>query len=213
MDTKTALVIGASGMIGSDLLKQLLADERYGKVIALVRKPLGVEHEKLEQRRYDFDWPNPDLIEGDEFFCCLGTTIRNAGSQEAFKRVDYQYVLETAQAALKNGAKRMVIVSSVGANKDSKVFYTRVKGEIEDAVAALGFEACFILRPSMLLGVRDELRMGELVGKFAMTTFSRLIPKKYKAIEGKQVAKAMIQSINSEDTGKLVIESNELLEM
>lgn len=213
MNAKTALVIGASGMIGSDLLKLLLVDERYGKVIALVRKPLGVEHPKLEQRRYDFDWPNTDMIEGDEFFCCLGTTIRKAGSQEAFKRVDYQYVLETAQVALQKGAKRMVLLSSVGANKDAKVFYTRVKGEIEAAVAALGFESCFILRPSMLLGVRDELRMGELVGKFAMTTFSKLIPKKYKAIEGKQVAAAMIKTINSDKKGVQILESDELLDL
>lgn len=207
---KTALIIGASGLIGSALLQELLADERYSKVIALVRKPLGVQHEKLVQTRYDFDWTDPSLVQGDELFCCLGTTISAAGSQAAFRKVDYDYVLETAKMALANGAKKIVLVSSIGANKDSKVFYSRVKGEIEAAVSALGYEACFILRPSLLLGAREDLRMGELVGKFAMTLFSFAIPPKYQAIESTQVAKTMIACANSEKVGVHILESDDI---
>lgn len=208
----TALVIGASGLVGMELTKQLLLYQRYSKVITLVRKPLPLEHEKLEQRRYDFDWKNADLITGDELFCCLGTTIKTAGSPAAFRKVDYDYVLETAQLAIEKGVKKMALVSSIGANKNSKVFYSRVKGEIEAAVSALDFEACFLMRPSLLLGSRPELRMGELVGKLAMTFFSPAIPNKYKGIEAKQVAKAMITCMSSERKGVHILESDALAE-
>lgn len=213
MDKKTAVIIGASGLIGQELLQQLLQDERYSKITALVRRPLDIEHEKLEQTRYDFDWPNADLVIGDEFFCCLGTTIKTAGSQTAFRKVDYDYVLETAKMALANGTKKMAMISSMGADKNSKVFYSRIKGEIEAALQELNYETCHILRPSLLMGARNELRMGELVGKLAMTAFSFAIPKKYKGIEAKQVAKAMRTSINSDKTGFQIFESDELLTM
>jgi len=213
MSKKTALVIGASGLIGLELTKLLLLDERYEKVNVLVRRPLPFEHEKLVQIRYDYNWPDAKLIEGDELFCCLGTTIKTAGSQAAFRKVDFTYVLETAQLSLANGAKKMALVSSIGANKNSKVFYSKVKGQIEEAVSKLDFESCFILRPSMLLGVRPELRMGELVGKLFMTAFSLAIPKKYKAIEGKQVARAMITSMNSDKKGVHILESDAILGM
>ncbi len=211
MNKKTALIIGASGLIGLELTKKLLEDERYEKVNALVRRPLPFEHPNLVQIRYNFDWPNAELVQGDELFCCLGTTIKTAGSQAAFRKVDYDYVLETAQLSLANGAKKMALVSSMGANKNSRVFYSKIKGQIEDAVSQLGFESCFILRPSMLLGTRSELRMGELVGKLVMTTFSFLIPKKYKAIEGKHVAKAMIACMNTTATGVHILESDAIL--
>jgi len=212
MSTKknTALIIGASGLVGMELTKQLLLYKRYDKVITLVRKPLPITHEKLEQRRYDFDWKTADLIEGDELFCCLGTTIKTAGSPAAFRKVDYDYVLETAQLAISKGVKKIALVSSIGANKDSKIFYSRIKGEIEAAVSALDFDACFLLRPSLLLGNRTELRMGELVSKFAMTLFSPAIPNKYKGIEAKQVAKAMIACMSSDRQGVHILESDTL---
>ncbi|BDS09760.1 oxidoreductase [Aureispira anguillae] len=211
MSKKTAIIIGASGLVGQELTQQLTVDDRYEKIIALVRKPLDIDHDKIEEVKYDFDWPNADLVMGDELFCCLGTTIKAAGSQAAFRKVDYDYVLETAKIALANGTKKMTMISSIGADKNSKVFYSRVKGEIEAALHELDFEACHILRPSLLMGSRNELRMGELVGKFAMTAFSFAIPNKYKGIESKQVAKAMIVAINSEKKGVQILESDDLL--
>lgn len=211
MTKKTALIIGASGLIGKQLVQQLLEDDRYEKVTALVRKPLDIRHEKLDQTRYDFDWPNADLAIGDELFCCLGTTIKKAGSQAAFRKVDYDCIVETAKIALGNGTKKIAVVSSMGADKDSSIFYNKVKGETEEALRKLNYEACYILRPSLLMGARDELRMGELVGKLFMTAFSFAVPKKYKGIEGKQVAKAMIGVMYSDKTGFQILESDELL--
>lgn len=211
MTKKTALIIGASGLIGKQLVQQLLEDDRYEKVTALVRKPLDIRHEKLDQTRYDFDWPNADLAIGDELFCCLGTTIKKAGSQAAFRKVDYDCIVETAKIALGNGTKKIAVVSSIGADKDSSIFYNKVKGETEEALRKLNYDACYILRPSLLMGAREELRMGELVGKLFMTAFSFAVPKKYKGIEGKQVAKAMIGVMHSDRTGFQILESDELL--
>jgi len=210
MTKKTALIIGASGLIGQQLVQQLLEDERYEKVTALVRKPLDIEHDKLTQTRYDFDWPDADLAIGEELFCCLGTTIKKAGSQANFRKVDYDCIVETAKIALANGTKKIAIISSIGADKDSSIFYNKVKGETEEALRKLKYEACYVLRPSLLMGARDELRMGELVGKLAMTAFSFAVPKKYKGIEGKQVAKAMIAVMQSDKTGFQILESDEL---
>lgn len=210
MTKKTALIIGASGLIGKQLTQQLLQDKRYEKITALVRKPLDIQDDKLIQTRYDFDWPNADLAVGEELFCCLGTTIKKAGSQTAFRKVDYDYIVETAKIALANGTKKIAVVSSMGADKDSTIFYNKIKGETEAALQKLNYEACYILRPSLLMGTRDELRMGELVGKLVMTVFSFAIPKKYKGIEGKQVAKAMIALMHSDKTGFQILESDEL---
>jgi len=210
MNKKTALIIGASGMVGTQLVQQLLQDERYEKITALVRKPLDIRHEKLVQARYDFDWPNADLAIGEELFCCVGTTIKKAGSQAAFRKVDYDCIVETAKIALGNGTKKIAIISSMGADKDSSIFYNKVKGETEEALRKLNYEACYILRPSLLMGARDELRMGELVGKLAMTAFSFAVPKKYKGIESDQVAKAMIAVMQANKTGFQILESDEL---
>lgn len=210
MTKKTALIIGASGLVGKRLVQQLLQDERYEKITALVRTPLEVKHEKLTQTRYDFNWPNADLAIGDELFCCLGTTIKKAGSQAAFRKVDYDYIVETAKIALANGTKKIAVVSSMGADKDSSIFYNRIKGETEAALQKLSYKACYILRPSLLMGARDELRMGELVGKLFMTAFAFAVPNKYKGIEGKQVAKAMIAIMNSNKVGFQIFESDAL---
>ncbi|WP_052592462.1 oxidoreductase [Aureispira sp. CCB-QB1] len=210
MTKKTALIIGASGLVGKRLVQQLLQDERYEKITALVRTPLEIKHEKLTQTRYDFNWPNADLAIGDELFCCLGTTIKKAGSQAAFRKVDYDYIVETAKIALANGTKKIAVVSSMGADKDSSIFYNRIKGETEAALQKLSYEACYILRPSLLMGARDELRMGELVGKLFMTAFAFAVPNKYKGIEGKQVAKAMIAIMNSNKVGFQIFESDAL---
>ncbi|MBC7889797.1 MAG: NAD(P)H-binding protein [Ferruginibacter sp.] len=206
---KKALVIGGTGLIGKQLIEQLLADSRYN-VIALARKPLAIQHEKLLQPPFDFDHPDNSLIVADEIFCCLGTTIKKAGSKQGFYKVDYQYVLTVARAGYSNGAKKFALVSSLGANKNSGIFYSKTKGEIEEAVTGIGYESLFIFRPSMLLGQRAEFRVGEMIGKLLMKSFAFLIPKKYKAIAGGQVAKAMIDCMNSGKTGVNILASDSI---
>lgn len=204
---KTAIVIGGTGLVGKQLTYLLIGDRRYSKVVLLVRKPLGIIHEKLEQVVFDFDNPDESLINGDELFCCLGTTKANAGSKAAFYKVDHDYVLNTATTAFKNGIKKIALVSSAGANKDSAFFYQKTKGEIEEKISKIGFEGCFILRPSILVGSRTEFRAGESFAVSFMNAFSFMFPAKYKPVPGLKVAKAMIDFINSGKTGVTVIES------
>lgn len=210
---KTALIVGGSGMTGKQLTALLLTDVRYSKIILLVRKPIGLNHEKIEQVVFNFDYPNRSVVVADEIFCCLGTTIRRAGSKEAFYKVDYEYVSLIARIGFENGVKNFALVSAMGANKNSSVFYNKVKGLVEENVCQTGFLSCFIFRPSLLLGKRSEFRLGEKIATFFMTVFSFVIPKKYKAIDAKQVAKAMIIKMNSEKKGLQFIESDEIAEM
>jgi len=209
---KKALVVGGSGLIGSNVIELLLADSRY-TVTSLVRKPWAVHNNQLTEVVFNFDNPDRRLVVGDEVFCCLGTTIKMAGSKDAFYKVDHDYVVEIAQLAQTNGAKKFAMVSSLGANKNAPVFYSKVKGITEEAVSNIGYEGLFIFRPSLLLGHRKEFRLGELVSKVLMTVFSFAIPKKYKAIQARQVAKAMIASMNTGQTGVHVIESDRIATM
>jgi len=210
---KTALIVGGTGLIGKHLATLLLADDRYSKLILLVRKPIDLKHDKLEQVAFNFDYPNRSVIVADEIYCCLGTTIKTAGSKDAFFKVDHEYVSMIAKIGHENGTKRFALVSAMGANKNSTVFYNKVKGQVEEAVSQTGFDACFIFRPSLLLGQRNEFRLGERIAAFFMTTFSFAIPQKYKAIEAKQVAKAMIVSMNTGKKGLHIIESDEIAAM
>ena len=207
---KTALIIGSSGLIGTELTKQLVQDERYNRIQVLVRTPLPFKHPKLHQIKYDFNWPDENLIQGDELYCCLGTTIKKAGSQEAFRKVDFDYIVNTATLALNKGLKKMAVVSSIGAHSESKVFYSKVKGDTENALKKLNFDTLIILRPSLLLGNRAELRMAELVGAFFSTAFSFAIPDKYKAIEAKDVATCMIRQMNRAEESQYTLESDEI---
>lgn len=206
---KRALVVGGTGLIGQALIELLLTDERY-TVIALIRKPLAIIHKRLIQVTFNFDSPDSTLVAADEIFCCLGTTIKVAGSKPAFYKVDFEYVLSIAQIGFSNGAKKFALVSSMGANQQSGIFYNHTKGAIEEAVSRIGYESIFILRPSILLGQRTTFRLGEMIGKVLMTSFDFLIPKKYKAIHARQVARAMIATMNSNKTGLHVLESDEI---
>ena len=206
---KKALVIGATGLVGRQLIKLLLADKRY-TVLALVRKPLAIIHSKLSQVTFDFNNPDGSLIVADEIFCCLGTTIKTAGSKPAFYKVDFEYVLKVAELGFANGVKKFAMISSVGANKSSAIFYNQTKGAIEEAVTGIGFESLYILRPSILLGERNEFRLGETIGKFLVKAFRFLVPAKYKGIEASQVTKAMIVCMNEGAPGVHILESNEI---
>lgn len=209
---KKALVIGGTGLVGNQLIQLLLADGRY-TVTALVRKPMPINHQLLTQVVFNFEKPDQSLVLADDIFCCLGTTIKKAGSKPAFYKVDFEYVLSIARIAHANGATGFVLISSMGANKDAAVFYNKVKGAIEAAVTGIGYKSLFILRPSILLGNRTEVRIGEKIGKAIMSFIAVAIPKKYRPIEARQVAKAMIACVTSGKTGVHILESDALAEL
>ena len=169
MQPNVAVVAGATGLIGKYLLNVLLEDAFYDGIVALVRRPLGIELPKVEQRVVDFDQLSAaDLSGATHLFCCLGTTMKIAGSREAFLRVDYDYCVQFARLGREAGAKRLMLVSSGGADPKSLSFYLRTKGQTEEAVSGVGLEALHIFRPSLLMGRRDAERPGErfLAGAF-----------------------------------------------
>ena len=215
MPYRSALVIGASGLVGLNLLNQILNDNDYDKVKAAVRKPLQIEHEKLEQLVINFDSISSydDLFKADDIFCCLGTTIKKAGSQEAFIKVDYSYAFEAAKTGLVNGAEQFIIVSSAGADSDSSIFYKRVKGDTEDSISKLGYNSIKILRPSLLTGSRKEYRFSEKCMTILMSIFSFVFVgnlKKYRSIKAADVAGAMIKIAKKNEEGIKIFESDEI---
>lgn len=213
MSGRTALIAGASGLVGSHLLQLLISDNSFSKVKIVTRKPLNIGIAKVSEAVVDFDSLNQfsQHFSADVVFCCLGTTIKTAGSQQNFRKVDFTYCLELAKAAKAQGAKQFILVSSLGADAQSANFYLRTKGEIENAIAALNFDSFCILRPSMLLGDRKEKRFGESIGKTFMQATGFLFVgslKRYKAIEASVVARCMAALANNPEPGKLIFESD-----
>lgn len=213
---KTAIIIGATGLTGKALLNQILQDEQFNKVILFLRKELPIKHAKLIQHTIDFNHLDnyKDLIKGDVVFCCLGTTIKTAGSKEAFKKVDFTYPTEFAKIAKQNGISSFLLQSSLGADAASNNFYLKVKGETEDTVKNLSFNSFATFRPSMLLGDRAEFRFGESIGKIVMQLFSFLFIgklKRYKAIHVNNVASAMIKHSKLNKLGNTIIENEEMI--
>ncbi|GGD57603.1 nucleoside-diphosphate sugar epimerase [Emticicia aquatilis] len=207
---KTALVVGASGLIGKHLTHKLLASQYYNKVTIIVRKKLDIEHQKLEQIVMDFDNLDASKIVADDIFCCLGTTMKQAGSKDAFYKVDFTYPLNFAKAGLANGTKQFLIITAMGADERSWIYYNRVKGEIEKALSDLRFPTLIILRPSMLAGERENPRMGEKIGKIVMDFFAPLIPDNYKVIAGQKVAQDMLELAQKGIKNKDIFESGSL---
>ena len=214
MAKKTALIIGATGLVGEETLRQLLQSTDYSKVIALTRKPLGFTNAKLENPVVDFDRPEQyDGIKPDDVYCAMGTTIGKAGSQEAFRKADFEIPLRVAELALKNGASKFMLVSSMGADAKSKIFYSRTKGELEQALMKLKFKTLLIFRPSILLGDRKEKRTGEAIGRLVAEKLSFLFAgplAKYKGTPVDLLAKAMIIEANGNKTGVNMIENDEI---
>lgn len=210
---KTALIIGASGLVGGHCLQQLLNDKYYDRVIALSRHSLGLEHVKLLNHVVDFDNQKQlaAVCAADHVFSAIGTTIKKAGSQENFYKVDFTYPYEVAKAAKANGAKVHILVSSLGADKKSPVFYSRTKGELEAAITTLDFEQNIILRPSLLLGKRSEKRVGEKIGQKLNSVFKIIMPK-YQGVEAKMVAKTMIQFAKDDKKGIQIIENKAIID-
>lgn len=213
MAQRTALLAGATGLVGQALLSELLASPVYDRVVAVGRRAPPVVHGKLIAVPTDFTGFDavPDGI--DDAYCCLGTTIRVAGSQAAFRRVDYDFVVAFARAAAARGATRLALVSSLGADARSRVFYSRVKGETEDAVAGLGFQTLYILRPSLLLGNRTERRPVE---RLATALFGLVTPllqgplRRYRPLRGDAGARAMLRLMQGGGAGVQIYESEQL---
>ncbi len=189
------ILAGATGLIGSSLLDMLLNNDEVGKVTVFTRRPLERSHAKLSEKQVDFETlSEKDFPKNvDATFCCLGTTMKTAGSRDAFVKVDYEYVVKLAVFSQRSGVAQFHVVSAKGANIDSKIFYNKVKGRMENELQKLGkIRSIYVYQPSMLLGNRAEFRFGETVGKIAMKAFSFVIPKSYKAIHDAQVAYAML---------------------
>ena len=215
---QSAVVLGATGLVGSQVLRQLIADAGCERIVSLGRRPSGVTSPKLTELTVDLVAPATyrQHLAVDCVFCALGTTIAKAGSQEAFRRVDYEYPLTVAQAAAGAGAQRYVLVSAVGADAKSRVFYNRVKGELESALTALPFpRGVRVLHPSVLLGDRAEARPGEHLAAVLMRATAPLFAgglKKYRAIPAEAVARALVAAARSEGVGTVVYEGASLFD-
>lgn len=213
--TRNALIAGASGLVGGHCLRLLLESDRYSQVISIGRRDLPVIHPKLDQQVIDFDKLESfttDLV-ADDIYCCLGTTIKKAGSKEAFYKVDYTYVSQLAKITAAKNATQFLVVSAMGANASSFIFYNRVKGEMEKFVKEQGFDAVHIFQPSLLLGEREDERKGEEFASKVMKPLSQFMIgpfKKYKPIEGETVAKAMVYAAALNQTGIYTYQSDEI---
>lgn len=207
---KKAIVLGASGLVGAQLLQQLLDSPHYTEVLALVRRPLDVQHPKFKQVIFDFDHPAADLVLGDDLFCALGTTLKKAGSKAAQYRIDCQYPTELGAIARQNGVQQYLLVSSVGADAKASGFYLRTKGELEEKIQALDFPCFVVVRPSFLLGERSEFRLGEKIGIILAKVFNPLLPRRYRGIQAAAVAQGLITRANKGLSGMQIVENEDI---
>jgi uncharacterized protein YbjT (DUF2867 family) len=210
MPEAIAIVAGATGLVGRELVRQLAADHTWREVRALVRRPLPQELAlpvvvsiQVDYTRLD---PPPLWAAADHVFCALGTTMRQAGSTAAFRQVDFEYPVTLARAALSRGTRHFLLVSAVGAERASRFFYNRVKGEVEAAIAALGFRSVTIARPSLLLGPRMERRWGEQLGRIVGV----LAPSSWRPVEAARVARALVQAAKQDAPGIHILENRDL---
>ena len=210
MKQRTALVAGASGLVGGECLRRLLASTAYANIVVVTRRSLGAaaRHPKLREIVVDFarlDSVKAEL-RADHVFCALGTTIRKAGSQAKFREVDHDYPLHLAQLTLANGARHCSLVSALGASSRSGVFYSRVKGELEDALRGMGWPSLCLLRPSVIAGNRQESRPVERLSEMLL----RFGPARYRPVAAGEIAAAMIATAQREPRGVTVIESRDI---
>lgn len=211
MSDRTALLLGATGLVGGHLLRLLAADGRWSCVVTLDRRPITTASPTHEPHVVDFDRleNHADLFAGDDLFCALGTTMKRAGSKDAFRRVDMEIPAEAARLAHAAGATQMLLVSALGADPDSRIFYNRTKGEAEAAVRDVGFEAVQIARPSLLAGDRDEDRLGERVGLAVLGTLRPVLRgplSAFRPTEAEDVARALVDIAAERPAGIQVCE-------
>ena len=204
-----AIVIGSTGMVGTQLINQLVDSEDYSEVISLVRRKTEMVHPKLTEIVVDFDrseqWSG--IVTGDVLFSTMGTTLATAGSKENQYKVDFTYQYQTAEAAAKNGVKTCVLVSAAGASAKSPVFYSKMKGELDEAVEKLGFEQLVILRPGQLWGDRKEKRSSEKMALKVMFALNKMgLFRKYKPIHASEVAKVMLALVKTKRSGIFVLD-------
>jgi uncharacterized protein YbjT (DUF2867 family) len=212
---KSALLVGATGLVGGELLTILLEQNRYEIVKVFTRKPLKVNHPKLKQIIVDFDnlHQYKEHFNVNDVYCCLGTTIKKAGSQAAFRKVDYEYPIGLVKLAEECTVEKFLIITAMGADRSSKVFYNRVKGEVEGKLRNSAIRTLHIFRPSLLLGEREEFRFGEKLAIILSPILSLAMVgslRKYKPIQARNVAKAMFLSGQTQRTGLFIYSSNEI---
>lgn len=220
MQRQTAVVIGATGLIGSRLVELLLNDNAFSEVRILTRSSVSISHPKLAVQVVAFDNFH-ELKEKigtcHSLFCCVGTTRKKvAGDKVAYRKVDFAVPVNSAHAAIENGVRRYLLVSSIGANPESDNFYLKLKGETEQAITRLPFESMHIFRPSLLLGDRKEFRAGERIAQASMRMFSFVFLgalRKYRPVRSDDVAKAMIAAAKSAVTGIQVHEYDDIVRL
>ena len=210
---RTAIIAGASGLIGKELVQKLIKSDQYHLIYLLSRKKSGFACEKVRELVINFEKIGQlkfdELI--DDVFCTLGTTMKQAGSRDNFKKVDYEYVVALANLGKQYGASKFIVVSAMGANSKSAVFYNKIKGMTEDALKNIGFNQLIILRPSLLLGERVEKRFAERLSGIFMKSFNFLIPDNYKAIQAEKVAESMLKMALKSTEKVLIVKSGEML--
>lgn len=207
-----AVLIGATGAVGKDLLQALLEDARYTEVVAFARRALGVQHEKLREHTIDFDAPATwqELVKGDVLFSTLGTSLKQAGSKEAQRHIDYDYQLTFAKAARANGVKSLVLLSSIGADSKSSIFYLRLKGELDDAVQCLGFDSLTIMRPPSLIRAKSK-RFGETASVKLLQAANAIgLAKRLAPMETAVVARSMAALGLDSASGTRIIEGQDV---
>ena len=220
MHRKTAVVLGATGLIGQHLVQELLQNEFFSKVRILVRRPIPLQHAKADIQIVNFR-DEKDIAArldiGDVIFCCVGTTRRKVkGNKTEYRKVDYDIPIITARLGVQHGFNQYLLVSAIGANPLSANFYLQLKGCVEEDVAAFPFESIHIFRPSMLLGKREEFRLGERIGHAVMKGFSFLLAgawRRFKPIQAAQVAHAMVEAANREELGVHIHEYDDMMHL
>lgn len=205
---RRVLIAGATGLVGAETLRRLIEDESVSRIVALARRPLPYKSPKLDLRLTDFDDLERDAgdFQVDQVVCALGTTIRQAGSPEQFRLVDHDYTIATARLGLARGARHCLLVSSIGANSRSRFLYTRVKGEVEEALQAMPFASLTILRPSTLIGDREEPRFGEEVAK----RLAWITPRRFRPVLASDVAAELVAAARADLPGVRIVESAQI---